>query len=516
MDSETWTGAAEAAWAGAPPEVQEFGSSGDDDDPELQYPPVLPEQRTDEKEFSAKVSDLFDEMVSDMNDGFASQPDIRISRLGDEDAAEHELEQATIDKLTGDAGPTSRSRSNQRHRLQGMDTETKKAKIKCDIPRRVAIRAAGEGTLGDAAAYERAVSLYEAQSYAEAEVEYMRAIEAKNAAATGVVEDMDGAEEITTDGYSTALEPQSAAAAERACVVLAAAAAAAFEAAGKLTRVDTTGARPSSTAPLDDSSSTGAGQAGVTGGGGSAGYDHKRPSAIAKYRESVSLYTKALQQQGIGDEPNRTERAQYFSARAEARIRLEHFGAAVSDCNHALNLVDSPSASTEKRRRRAASMLSKLQRRSDQTAAQTCEGLHEQPDHAGDRDGVAAAVLAAVNELKVKGNAAFKAKQWSDAAEAYRVGLAVAKLCGKSGGASKEDAAVDAEMTETLRNLHGNHAAALLNLDDWAGATAEAEAAVACDHMWNKAHYRLGCALEGSADDDVSHGLARYAAAIKR
>ena len=31
MDSETWTGAAEAAWAGAPPEVQEGGSSGDDE-----------------------------------------------------------------------------------------------------------------------------------------------------------------------------------------------------------------------------------------------------------------------------------------------------------------------------------------------------------------------------------------------------------------------------------------------------------------------------------------------------
>ncbi len=514
--SESWTGPAEAAWAGAPPpEVEQVTPEESDNDEALQYP-VLPQQRTDEKDFSAKVSELFDDLVSDMNDGFASQPDVRISRLGDEDAV-GELDQKTVDILTGDADTNSDaaqvSSSNQRHRLQGMDIETKKAKVKCDITRRVAMRAAGEGRLADIAAYERAVSLYEKRSYTEAEVEYVRAT--KREVAHGTVEDVSDSEEVATEGYKTQREAQSEATAERVCVTLAAAAAAAFSAAGKLTRVDTTGPKPSSTPiPPGDRQPPGAGQGGgMTGGGGGAGYDHQRPSAVAKYRECVSLYTKALQQQGISEEPNRTERAQYFSARAEARIRLEHFSAAVADCNYALNIVDSASPSTDKRRRRAASMMSKLQRRSDQTAAEVCEALNKQFNGDADSD----KVLAAVNEFKAKGNAAFKAKQWSDAAEAYRAGLTVMeKMNGKTGSGGTETGAADMEIAQVLRNLHGNHAAALLNLDDWAGATAEATAAVACDHMWNKGHYRLGCALEGSADDDISHGLTRYATAIKR
>eukprot|EP01043_Picozoa_sp_COSAG02_P070649 COSAG02_NODE_12599_length_1520_cov_111.022519_2_plen_415_part_00 len=409
--SERWTGAAEAAWAGA------VTVESDDDDDEsggrLHYP-VLPKQRTDEQDFSAKVSELFDDLVSDMSDGFASQPDVRISRLGDEDAAD-EIDQATIDKLTEDADANSDaaqvSRSNQRHRLQGLDIETKKAKVKCDVPRRVAIRAAGEGKLVDTAAYERAVSLYEARSYTEAEVEYVRATEPM--AAKGMVDDVSGSKEFTAEGYNTTREAQPAAAG-RACVALATAAAAAFSAAGKLTRVDTTGSKPSTPVPPSDTQPPGAGQGGgITGGGGGAGYDHRRPSAVAKYRECVSLYTKALQQQGISEEPSRTERAQYFSARAEARIRLEHFSAAVADCNYAQNIVDSASPSIEKRRRRAASMMSKLQRRSDQTAVRVCEALDEQCNGAGSSD----KVLAAVNELKAKGNVAFKVKQWSDAAE---------------------------------------------------------------------------------------------------
>eukprot|EP01043_Picozoa_sp_COSAG02_P033373 COSAG02_NODE_2274_length_9257_cov_21.945840_1_plen_377_part_00 len=358
------------------------------------------------------------------------------------------------------------------------------AKVACDIPRRAAMRAAGEGKLADTAAYERAVSLYEARSYNEAEVEYMRAMETTAAMVDGVSDP----EDITTEGYNTAHEAQPAAV-ERACVTLAAAAAAAFSAAGKLTRVDTTGSKPSS-APVSpgETQPPGAGQgAGITGGGGSAGYDHQRPSAVAKYRECVSLYTKALQQQGVGEEPTRTERAQYFSARAEARIRLEHFSAAATDCNYALNIVDSASPSTEKRRRRAASMASKLQRRSDQTAAKACEILNKQIDGAGDID----KVLTAMNEMKAKGNVAFKSKHWSDSAEAYRAGLAIGRTSGKTGKGSRETDS-EMKMAQALRNLHGNYAAALLNLDDWVGAAAEAEAAVACDSMWNKGHYRLG------------------------
>lgn len=515
--AETWTGAAAAAWAGAPPEVEEMVRE-DEEEPGLQYP-VLPQQRTDERDFSKKVSELFEDLVSDMSDGFASQPDVRISRLGDEDADEHVLDQATIDKLTGDGQSSSEaldmSRSNQYRRQQAIDPDIRTAKAKCDIPRRAAIRAAGSGSLGDAAAYERAVSLYEAQSYAAAELEYARAIEAKDIRARGTVEDTDELAEVTTEGYNTEHAAQSCATAERACVTLATAAAVAFEAAGKLTRVDTTGGAPkpsSSPGPPGDSQMPSVGQAGVTGGGGGAGYDHKRPSAMAKYRECVALYTKALQQQGIGDEPSRTERAQYFSARAEARIRLEHFSAAVSDCDHALELAHSSSPSTEKRRRRAASMLTKLQRRSDQIATKASETLDDNSNDDGDSDRIAAA-RAAVDELKAKGNAAFKHKQWSDAAEAYRAGIIVAKTCGSDGHGTE---AAHAELTQALRNLHGNHAAALLNVDDWSGATTEAKAAVGYDHRWNKGHFRLGCALEGSAADDISHGLTRYASAIER
>ena len=116
--AETWTGAAEAAWAGATPEIENATSDEDDEDAGLQYP-VLPQQRTDESEFSAKVSELFDDLVSDMSDGYVSQPDIRISRLGDEDAAEGELDHATIAKLTGntasDSDAAQRSRRCQRH-----------------------------------------------------------------------------------------------------------------------------------------------------------------------------------------------------------------------------------------------------------------------------------------------------------------------------------------------------------------------------------------------------------------
>ena len=67
-----------------------------------------------------------------------------------------------------------------------------------------------------------------------------------------------------------------------------------------------------------------------------------------------------------------------------------------------------------------------------------------------------------------------------------------------------------------LRNLHGNHAAALLNLDDWAGAVTAASAATELDSSWSKGHYRLGCALESLAEDAVCCGVVRYVAAIEQ
>ena len=373
--ADTWTGAAAAAWQGSPPEVEELNASYEpgetsDEDETLEYP-VLPEQRTDEKEFSSKVAELFDDMVSGMNDGFANQPDVRIERLGDEDADEHELSQS-LEQLTADADESSADAvANQRKRQQGLVMEQKKAKIKCDVPRRVAMRAAGAGTLGDGAAYERAAALYEAQDYAAAEREYARAIETAAAPAAGAVEEVEELEEVATEDYGTVQDDAAPAAAvpERACETLAKAAAAAFDAAGKLTRVDTTGGPPKPgsmpSAPTDaQPSSSAGGAAGVTGGGGGAGYDHKRPAAQAKYRECVRLYTKALQVAEVGDEPKPAERLSYFSSRAEARIRLEEFSAAVVDCDHALGFSSGAAKNTEKRRRRAASMASKLKRRS--------------------------------------------------------------------------------------------------------------------------------------------------------
>jgi hypothetical protein len=113
-------------------------------------------------------------------------------------------------------------------------------------------------------------------------------------------------------------------------------------------------------------------------------------------------------------------------------------------------------------------------------------------------------VEAGVEALKAKGNAAFKSKQWSDAAEFYSAGISFLQKCAAaaadrataadddSGGSGGGEGGEEKGQEQALRNLHGNHAAALLNLEDWAAAGAAAEAAVACDRMWNKGHYRLG------------------------
>ena len=405
----SWTGAAAAAWQGPPPEVEDLlptgydgaadgGSDderfGDDgaawvgDDGEF---PVMPHQHTDEKDFSNGVSAAFDEMMAGMTGAAADLPDVRITRLGDEDATEDDISQAALDRLTDEAELSEvRSAARQQHRALCM--EQKQAKIKCDIPRRTAIKAAGKGSLRDPAAYERAAALYEAEEFVQAEPEYRLAIAEPGAAApaaAGAVEEVAGEDEIVTEGFlssathnvvTNGFESQAEAAApQRRCQVLAAQAAVAMEAAGKLTRVGAMGPPP----PGASSPAPGAGMpsdrpdggAGVSGGGGGAGYDHKRPAALEKYNECVRLYTEALQEASVGEEPSRIERARYFSARAEARIRLEYFGAAVADCDLALSFANGPAANTEKRRRRAASMTSKLQRRSDQAATEALELL---------------------------------------------------------------------------------------------------------------------------------------------
>ena len=53
----------------------------------------------------------------------------------------------------------------------------------------------------------------------------------------------------------------------------------------------------------------------------------------------------------------------------------------------------------------------------------------------------------------------FKSKQWSDAAEAYRAGLAVAKTCGKYEGADPEEAPVDTEDGEEFAARLGDDGA---------------------------------------------------------
>jgi hypothetical protein len=278
---------------------------------------------------------------------------------------------------------------------------------------------------------------------------------------------------------------------------------AAFEAASKLTRGGGGGAPPppSSSEPLPEG-----GGGGVTGGGGSAGYDHLHPGALAKYRESLALYTEALQHSPVelcDPDLSSAERSKYLSCRAEVRIRLEQFGAAVHDCDVAIALAssDAAKAATEKRKRRAASMAVKIARRAEDTASKTmvsaAETIKQNKDLAKElaeldpetaKGGLKSMTLmAAVTKLKNRGNEAFKAKRWGAAAEDYRAGIVVIDLAQQEARREREaqraahleldgddyvsEIVESVEVSEAwpgealnLRNLHGNLAAALLGL----------------------------------------------------
>ena len=332
---------------------------------------------------------------------------------------------------------------------------------------------------------------------------------------------------------------------------------AAFADAGKLTRVGGAGAAGAGAAapPAEPAAGVSAG-GGVSGGGGSAGYDHLRPEALEKYQECVALYTQALQH--TPEEPgdpdlSGAERCQYFSGRAEARIRLEHYGAAVRDCDAAIGLASGAAEAALKRKRRAASMASKIARRAEDTAkstlvtaAETIEQNEELTKQLADLDPETAkgglksmTLMAAVTKLKNRGNDAFKAKRWAGAAEDYTAGIVVITL-------AKEDARKQrmadrqahleldgddyvSEIVETvevaeawpgealnLRNLYGNHAAALIAMDDWKAAEEEASNALELDCMWGKARYRLGVAMEGCAEDELCGGPERRDAAVAK
>ena len=82
----------------------------------------------------------------------------------------------------------------------------------------------------------------------------------------------------------------------------------------------------------------------------------------------------------------------------------------MADCDAALRLVEGPAKLTEKRKRRASSMATKLARRASHVAMAS---LAEED------------AAAAVGKLKAKGNAAFKKRQWSEAAECYEAGVEV-------------------------------------------------------------------------------------------
>ena len=273
-----------------------------------------------------------------------------------------------------------------------------------------------------------------------------------------------------------------------------------------------------------------------------------------------------------------SERSQYFSGRAEARIRLEHYGAAANDCDAAIELASGAAEAALKRKRRAASMASKIARRAEDTAkstlvtaAETIEQNKDLMKQLAEVDPETAkgglksmTLMAAVTKLKNRGNDAFQgrphpnsprhrglhrdvservlvvsAKRWAEAAEDYTAGIVVITLA-KEDARKQRDADRHAhfeldgddyvsEIVETvevaeawpgealnLRNLHGNHAAALLAMDDWKAAEDELCNALELDCMWGKARYRLGVAMEGCAEDELCGGPERRSAAVAK
>ena len=228
--------------------------------------------------------------------------------------------------------------------------------------------------------------------------------------------------------------------------------------------------------------------------------------AVAKYKECVSLYTDALQY--LPPEPgdpdlSSAERSKYFSCRAEARMQLLQFGAAVRDCDAAIALspTSAMQAAAEQQKRRAASMATQVVQRAEDTAKNTmtsaAETIKQNKDLAkelADLDPETAkgglksmTLMAAVTKLKNRGNEAFRMHQWASAAEDYRAGIVVIRLAQQEARRERDaereaHLALDgddyvSEMVETvevkeawpgealnLRNLYGNLAAALLGL----------------------------------------------------
>ncbi len=274
-------------------------------------------------------------------------------------------------------------------------------------------------------------------------------------------------------------------------------AAAAFEAAELLVRGGSHGGGSvgqSSTPPAD------------TSAGARAGCEHLHPDALAKYKECLSLYTDALQHRPaeLGDpDLSSTERSEYFSCRAEARIQLQQFAAAIHDCDAAIELSISSAvqAAAEKRKRRAATMAAQLAKGAEDTAnitmasaAETIEQNKELTKELEELDPETAkgglksmTLMAAVTKLKNRGNDAFKAKHWAAAAQDYRAGILVIRNAQKEARRQREAEreahfALDgdhymSEIVESvevkeawpgealnLRNLHGNLAAALIGL----------------------------------------------------
>lgn len=241
-------------------------------------------------------------------------------------------------------------------------------------------------------------------------------------------------------------------------------------------------------------------------GGATGGRDCPHPDALAKYKECVTLYTDALQHRPmeVGDPDLSSEdRSNYFSSRAEARIRLAQFRAAVHDCDFAIALSPASvtQATAEKRKRRAASMAAQFSKRAEETANNTltsaAETIKQNKDLAKElseldpetaKGGLKSMTLmAAVTKLKNRGNEAFGAQQWATAAGDYHAAIRVIALAQEEARRERDaereaHLALDgddymSEMIETvevkeawpgealnLRNLHGNLAAALLGL----------------------------------------------------
>jgi peptidylprolyl isomerase len=96
---------------------------------------------------------------------------------------------------------------------------------------------------------------------------------------------------------------------------------------------------------------------------------------------------------------------------------------------------------------------------------------------------------------KAEGNALFYKKKNSEAAILFRTGVQILKQFPDRQSSPSDTVPTELDVTTLTLSLHLNLAAALLNMEDWEGATKASSKALALDENNIKGRYRKGVAL---------------------